>query len=107
VSAHTPGPWVLGNENNQCCDVECGDGRTSVSLNRFDSLMRDESHISRAERLANARLIAAAPDLLAALKGLRAAALSEYVSCDCPNASICRPSIKAADAAIAKAEGES
>jgi len=68
VSAHTPGPWILGNEDEQCCDVECGGGRTSISLNRFDSLMRDEFHISRAEMLANAHLVEASPDLLAALK---------------------------------------
>lgn len=79
MSAHTPGPWILGNEDEQCCDVECGGGRTSVSLNRFDSLMRDEFHISRAEMLANAHLIAAAPELLEALRELLALGQQESI----------------------------
>ena len=105
MSAHTPAPWVLGNENNQCCDVECGGGRTSVSLNRFDSLMRDEFAISRAEMLANAHLIAAAPDLLEALRMVRDA------DEDCRRDGMPRWCTDAArhaiDAAIAKAEGKS
>ena len=101
MSAHTPGPWILGNEDEQCCDVECGGGRTSISLNRFDSLMRDEFHISRAEMLANAHLVEASPDLLAALK--RLAGLFGALH---PNAKAWGDYAHAR-AAIAKAEGQS
>lgn len=97
MSAPTPGPWETSVNDEGQWDV-CAEGGGDMVADLADCPESAE---------ANARLIAAAPDLLAALKGLRAAALSEYVSCDCPNASICRPSIKAADAAIAKAEGES
>jgi hypothetical protein len=51
--------------------------------------------ILNADSLANARLIAASPDLLEALKQMRATAL--YISPAC---------IDAADKAIAKAEGK-
>lgn len=71
MSAHTPGPWKMGNENNQCCDVECGDGRTSISLSRFDSLRMNEFNISRDEMLANAHLVVASPWMLQMLKRAR------------------------------------
>lgn len=96
MSARTPGPWETSVNDEGQWDV-CAEGGGDMVADLSDCPENAEG---------NARLIAAAPDLLAALKGLRAAALSEYVSCDCPNASICRPSIKAADAAIAKAEGK-
>lgn len=34
MSAHTPGQWVLGNENNACCDVQAGP--VAISLDRSD-----------------------------------------------------------------------
>jgi hypothetical protein len=62
--SHTPGPWTLGNENNQCCDVEAG--QTVISLDRMGQhTMQDV--ISREEMLANACLITAAPELLASV----------------------------------------
>lgn len=65
MSAHTPGPWVLGNENNDCCDVDTG--KTTISLDRLEP-RSCVTIIDRDEMLANARLVAAAPDLLAALQ---------------------------------------
>jgi hypothetical protein len=67
---HTPGPWILGDENNQCCEVVLGCSHNLVvSLDRQD-INTGKVVIERDEMLANARLIAAAPDLLAALQEL-------------------------------------
>lgn len=69
MSAHTPGPWSIGNENNECCDVETG--KTVISLDRHDPFMSGVIIITRDEMLANAHLIAAAPDLLDVLEMIR------------------------------------
>lgn len=55
---HTPGPWHVG--PHYTCDVESREGRV-CECRPFGSDRAD----------ANARLIAAAPDLLEALKSLR------------------------------------
>lgn len=67
-----------------------------------ESMLASISGVTRLELVAAER--AKRDGLLAALKGLMAAALSEYVTCDCPDHSVCRPSIEAARAAIAAAE---
>lgn len=59
MSGHTPGPWLV-------------EGRTVYALNddgynRFSALVQD-AHTPGDELEANARLIAAAPDLLEALQ---------------------------------------
>lgn len=56
MSKHTPGPWRLN--RRFCFNVEDQNGRTIARIN-FDHETYDEA-------MANARLIAAAPDLLAA-----------------------------------------
>lgn len=66
MSEHTRGPWTLGDENNESAEVCMGD--VAVALDRHS---RDPGRfgllvISREEMLANARLIAAAPELLEA-----------------------------------------
>lgn len=58
---HTPGPWTLGDENNNCCDIKCGE--TTISLDRSDNMSGVPS-ISREEMLSNAHLVMAAPALL-------------------------------------------
>lgn len=66
--SYTPGPWTLGDENNECCEVILGDKHNLVaSLDRRDC-NTGKIVIERDEMLANARLIAAAPDLLKSLK---------------------------------------
>lgn len=106
TARHTPGPWVIGDENNACCDVLLGtDHNLTCSMDRRDNNTYDEV-ISREEMLANAKLIAAAPDLLEALQALRLAREQDkYLSWekgapDFKNAELL------ADAAIAKATGE-
>jgi hypothetical protein len=66
MSKHTPGPWYffstpigIGASNIQERDM---------AWTRHDGAGLRDSHRSREEDEANARLIAAAPDLLAALK---------------------------------------
>lgn len=97
MSAHTPGPWFIGNESNECCDVETG--KTVISLDRHDPFMSGVIIITRDEMLANAHLIAAAPDLLKALKAVFQHATTGCVADD--------TDWEAVRAAIAKAEGVS
>lgn len=60
--AHTQGPWALdGDINAMNLDVVSGEGRIAMIDCENDDL-------TDAEVMANARLMAAAPDLLAALQ---------------------------------------
>lgn len=80
MNKHTLGPWKVLDESFQN-QVSTGKQLITVSLEAFSS--RPSETISLAEIAANARLIAAAPDLLAALKQL-----SNYIkenSDDCFN----------------------
>lgn len=95
---HTLGPWkvyrspdgstIIGIGVNRPDDPDHGAGITDPRFGLWGS---------GTEREANARLIAAAPDLLAALKTLCAA----YEACNGED----HPAYKQARAAIAKAEG--
>lgn len=69
---HTPGPWVGAYVKNQMCiEVRSKSGELICESYQWH---RNESHLesSIARMKADARLIAAAPDLLAALQGLLA-----------------------------------
>ena len=90
---HTPGPWTIGDENNQHVEICIGDA--VANLDRQD---RYGLHMvfSREEMLANAHLIAAAPKLLEALENMMDGGLEGPT----PQA------IDMARAAIAKAKGE-
>lgn len=87
---HTPGPWVI----DPCWDIlgNTDDGNGMVCQITTDA-------VPRAEAEANARLIAAAPDMLAALRFL--ADQAERT----PGPPIA--GVYEAHAAIAKAEGRS
>lgn len=99
MSAHTPGPWELdhGEDGDNFTIRADGEFVTRLTKSRYTDDRRDP------EAYANAALIAAAPDLLAALKSLA----DEYG----PNAgsmaigSPRRELWRAAGAAIARAEG--
>ena len=86
---HTPGPWTQGTSEN---GVECVwlDGHTESVRD-----MGDDGTWIDCNTEANARLIAAAPDLLEALRSLLDAL---------PSATT-HPAIRSARAAIAKATG--
>lgn len=63
---HTPGPWRIVKTGNTRAIISCeGAPRTIASLDRQFPHLMDEN-----ENAANARLIAAAPELLDALLGL-------------------------------------
>jgi hypothetical protein len=72
MSKHTPGPWEANSADNiyaavngrkemiaKCCDLPCIGGHDDVAAQR-----------ARDMEIANARLIAAAPELLAALENI-------------------------------------
>lgn len=63
---HTPGPWTLGDEDSPL--VSSSDGAYVAQV-----LSRDENGALRPSYAADAALIAAAPELLAALKLLEQA----------------------------------
>lgn len=92
---HTPGPWFQGTGDYQYCVYD-----KKVWINPDGSRGGDTPNIvvvvSPADALADARLIAAAPEMLEALQGLLNAL---------PSATT-HPAIKAARAVIAKATGE-
>ena len=69
MSAHTKGPWTFYEDNNYGGTVELGGSGATVTVDRADRFTLDLV-ISRDEMRANGHLMAAAPDLLAALEEL-------------------------------------
>ncbi len=67
MSAHTPGPWQIDNNN-------CHSGQVAVCHGDEEGYVEvwSENWSAGISQSANARLIAAAPDLLKALQGLLA-----------------------------------
>ena len=63
---HTPGPWL--HDPNNCWQVSAGEHVVVASIEAGDELTGAGDGPGWQEALANARLIAAAPDLLAALR---------------------------------------
>lgn len=89
MSKHTPGPWMATGAR-----VDMGAGRVTAGLDwSFD--------VDPGEARANARLIAAAPDLLKALKDL-VAVIDSVKGKDVRG----YEAFDSAEAAIAKAEGK-
>jgi len=89
TTKHTPGPWVaLGDHYDECVRVFNGDNN-QICVFRYGA---DPDR--RVTAMATARLIAAAPDLLAALKRVS-------------GSSVTPDDINSARDAIAKAEGGS
>jgi hypothetical protein len=95
MSGHTPGPWRVIN-----------DGVIGVQMGRWGGFaLPDSGTHDQDTALANARLIAAAPELLAALKML---AYDYALMCGDGMTDATQPKVLAdATAAIAKAEGKS
>ena len=62
----TPGPWFLSQESNVSIDIRSSRNREDLKHNHIVSCC-----IESTQDLANARLIAAAPDLLAAIEYYR------------------------------------
>lgn len=99
--AHTPGPWIAaaygdyGDYDGKCRVIlgEGGDIRTAVVLG-----------FNNPENAANARLIAAAPELLAVLREFRDQ-FDAFDPSDKARRHAMRMTLIACDAAIAKATG--
>lgn len=94
MATHTPGPWEVDDDGKQLCIRPAGTGWLLAYVFR-DSFAAQSNADWSIE--ANARLIAAAPELLAALKAT--------VANHCPNDKMFCGSCSPARAVIAKAEG--
>lgn len=97
ASKHTAGPWELQHKENCDWSIHGADGYVVASIPDDDEYGRPE------EDPANAALITAAPDLLAALKRL-VQWVDPHATPGC-NRNEC--DVKFAEEAIAKAEGRS
>ena len=75
VTKHTPGPWVWNGKDMPFADVADTRGNVIAGMNES---VRHDAQQARAEERANARLIAAAPDLLAL--AARGASLADAVA---------------------------
>ena len=93
TAKHTPGPWVVRTIDQSLATVETQDGEYIICA--AAQLRGDDWKTEHAERKANARLIAAAPELLEALQFVMTAS-GEQLS----------TAFEQAQAAIAKATGE-
>lgn len=91
MSNYTPGPWIMHSGM-------VWDAKGEVGIARMD---RDEPNTEPCERDNNARLIAAAPELLEALKNLL-----PICDNDGPLLRVYQKEAIAAEKAIAKAEGQ-
>lgn len=96
---HTLGPWVA-----EDLYVMARGYRVATVHVGTSSAMGTE-HDGRAESYADARLIAAAPELLEALIACNAALAAQSVGAGLPQEQV-NQYMRAADAAIAKAEGK-
>jgi hypothetical protein len=94
MSDHTPGPWTLG---------PCSHGGLLVRRGASVGRGAHPQHSLQIVPEADAHLIAAAPELLAALKELRASWAWEEFAASFSIAAL----LERADKAIAKAEGRS
>lgn len=98
AQAHTPAPWLVGED--QCVD-ECW----SIVTTTGGAIIANVN--DKAARKANARLIAAAPDLLEAL--IEAQIALDLAKCTFSEFGVIRPQVNIAlaqvIAAIAKAKG--
>lgn len=99
MSKHTPGPWVVFDGHFPGIDGD--DGKFSVLI--YGEELEEGGIRGRTseEIAANARLIAAAPDLLEALDSLKSAVVEGWYS----NGEWWQEGIDLASAAIAKAKG--
>jgi len=94
-SKHTPGPWTIDGSVRTSINA----GTKHIALANFYNSVEPEFNVSGEEHEANARLIAAAPELLAALDELVDALTAGYVPQQDGRM------LKEARALIAKAEG--
>lgn len=111
MSTHTPGPWAVsiddtGGNFSGWPSVQAAPERDVSVVHRAGFKQEFWGDLSQRECLANARLIAAAPDLLTALQRLERAStnVGQHLVYNAPTGEI-SSAIQGARAAIAKAEG--
>jgi hypothetical protein len=95
TQTHTPGPWFFHR------DELLHDGRPNGSLHLVADVDQEGNGLDWQTNEANARLIAAAPDMLEALRRLEAMVRILPPDMDAPDSALAQ-----ARAAIAKATGE-
>lgn len=96
MSGHTKGPWeIIGHSDDDECRV-----RQTESVKHGKGFYSEITICEQINRMANAHLIAAAPDLLEALSKLLAKAYKQNFNDSYPEVLEC------AELAIAKARGE-
>lgn len=100
MSKHTPGPWVVS--NNSAFLIRAGDADIGRHIAQVGPA---NYHPSFAVDEPNARLIAAAPDLLEALERLKCEVILSDVDMDYIKSHF-QPHLDKAAAAISKARGE-
>jgi len=99
---HTPGPWVIAHKSN-IRDGAIWAANECVYVAQVYNVERQTDASRADERQANARLIAAAPELLEALEACLSALDLEYGECDGCTTDPCTRC--RAKAAISKARG--
>lgn len=109
AASHTPGPWILGADGEKIITNYRDEHGNMTEANWLKGgwaksvcTIRHGNWMARGEPESNARLIAAAPDLLAALKALQLQALQSSVNN--PANEWGMEALALAHAAIAKAE---
>ena len=99
MGKYTPGPWTVDESH---IDGAINAGKRHVALANFYNCHDEEVRVTRDQQKANAHLIAAAPEMLEALKK----AVDALELADDSGTPGLRKIIAEADAAIRKAEGE-
>jgi len=99
---HTPGPWVTGNTSPLIFGVKRGNGTEPIGFVYGPSFTEKSKYGQTA--MANARLIAAAPEMYEAIAAIATAMNLGYI----PNEILSEgsPILEGLRAAIAKAEGK-
>lgn len=103
MSAHTPGPWVAARKSSQCWTIDAPNGDPTIGYSAWQALAvvygcDDDRNAGEEVAKANARLIASAPELLAAC--IEAEKVLAGLDDDG-----CAEACESLRAAIAKAEG--
>lgn len=96
---HTPGPWMIFDDG----DIGSASVRTPDTTVVRSGTVKGQTI---GEAMSNARLIAAAPELLAALRAISAMDAITTVGSDSQVRDYLYAAVNAARAAIAKAEGK-
>lgn len=113
---HTPGPWQVMNDYDGATIVIANvdgetfsDGTSTFSYDFVCDTLPDDGDGSRSREIAkaNARLIAAAPELLEALKTAKGTIRAWHGRSQWDIYDRASPEMKAINSAIAKAEGRS